>query len=131
MRIHAPRLEGKVCVINGAASVIGRAVAARFQAEGATVVGVDKAEHTVGDLVLHADLRDEASVESMYADAVRAYGRLDVIYNNVGLMSRDDQSALATDLDTWRLIQDANLTPVFLCCKHGIPHLQATEPAGG
>jgi len=118
-------------VINGAASVIGHAVADRFRAEGATVVGVDLADHAVGDLALQADLVDESQVEAVHARVVRDYGRPDVIYNNVGLMDRGDESALRTDLDTWRRVQDANLTTIFLACKHGIKHLQNTEPTGG
>jgi NAD(P)-dependent dehydrogenase (short-subunit alcohol dehydrogenase family) len=118
-------------VINGAASDIGQAVTDRFRREGATVVGVDVVEHEVGDLKLRADLAEESQVIAMYEQVVRDYGRLDVIYNNVGLMHRDDRSALATELDTWRRVQDANLTTMFLSCKHGIKQLMDTEPAGG
>lgn len=125
------RLADKVCVVNGAASVIGQAVAERFATEGAVVVGVDKLDHAVGESAIQADLADEAQVEAMYAQVVREYGRLDVIYNNVGLMDRGDHSVLDMDLDTWRRVQDANLTSVFLSCKHGIPYLRDTEPAGG
>lgn len=125
------RFADKVCVVNGAASVIGRAVADRFAAEGAVVIGVDKAEHEVGTEALLADLVDESQVESMYADVVRRHGRLDVIYNNMGLMDRGDRSAMDIELDTWRRVHDANLTSIFLSCKHGIPHLRATEPTGG
>lgn len=64
------RLAGKVCVVNGAGSEIGQAVAARFASEGAVVVGVDKVEHAVGEYVVRADLVDEAQVEAMYADVV-------------------------------------------------------------
>ncbi|HEY0717529.1 MAG TPA: SDR family oxidoreductase, partial [Streptosporangiaceae bacterium] len=125
------RFDGKVCVVNGAASVIGQAVAARFTAEGGTVAGVDQVEHPVGDLALRADLTDEGQVEAMYARITAEYGRLDVIYNNMGLMDRADHSALDLDLDTWRRVQDANLTSIFLSCKHGVPRLLDTAPAGG
>lgn len=124
-------LAGKVCVVNGAASTIGRAVAARFANDGGVVVGVDRVEHAVGDQVIQADLTDEAQVRAMYEQVVREHGRLDVIYNNTGLMDRDDRSVLDIGLETWRRVQDANLTTIFLSCKHGIPHLLATEPAGG
>jgi NAD(P)-dependent dehydrogenase (short-subunit alcohol dehydrogenase family) len=129
--VAVSRLEGRVCVVNGAASVLGQAVADRFIREGGTVVGVDVLKHGLGDLALQVDLIDESQVESMYGQVVERFGRLDVIYNNTGLMDRRDQSALLTDLDTWRRVQDANLTSVFLSCKHGIPHLQQTVPAGG
>jgi NAD(P)-dependent dehydrogenase (short-subunit alcohol dehydrogenase family) len=125
------RFEGQVAVVNGAASAIAQAVAQRLAEEGATIVGVDKVPHSVGDLALQADLIDEAQVEQMYAHVVDQQGRLDIIYNNMGLMDPADHSALNTDLDAWRRVQDANLTSVFLCCKHGVPHLLGTDPRGG
>jgi NAD(P)-dependent dehydrogenase (short-subunit alcohol dehydrogenase family) len=96
------RLAGRVCVVNGAASVIGQAVAERFASEGGVVVGVDQVEHRVGELAVRADLVDEPQVEAMYERVVRGYGRLDVIYNNMGLMDPGDRSALETSLETWR-----------------------------
>ena len=125
------RLADKVCVVNGAASEIGQAVAGRFASEGGVVVGVDKAGHSVGEHVVQADLADEPQVEAMYQEVVRRYGRLDIIYNNMGLMDRADRSALDTSLETWRRVHDANLTSIFLSCKHGIRQLRATSPAGG
>lgn len=125
------RLAGRVCVVNGAASVIGQAVAWRFASEGGVVVGVDKAEHSVGEHVVRADLVDESQVEAMYEQVVQRHGRLDVIYNNMGLMDRGDHSALDTSLETWRRVLDANLTSIFLSCKHGIRHLRGTDPPGG
>ncbi|WP_375492504.1 SDR family oxidoreductase [uncultured Jatrophihabitans sp.] len=125
------RFAGRVCVVNGAASEIGRAVAARFAAEGGVVVGVDVIGHDVGEQSVQADLTDEAQVRALYDDVVATHGHLDVVYNNVGLMDRGDLSLLDTDLDTWRRVQDANLTSVFLSCKHAVPHLRGTEPSGG
>ena len=57
------------------------------------------------------------------------HGRIDVLFNNAGISPNDDASALETGLDAWRRVQDVNLTSVFLCCKHGIPHL--LETGGG
>ena len=125
------RLAGRVCVVNGAASEIGQAVARRFESEGGVVAGVDKAGHDVGEYAVQADLIDESQVEAMYAQVVPRYGRLDVIYNGMGLMDRGDHSALDTTLETWRRVLDANLTSIFLSCKHGIRHLRNTDPAGG
>ena len=125
------RLADKVCVVNGAGNEIGRAVAERFASEGAVVVGVDQAGHGVGEYAVQADLVDEAQVEAMYEQVVHRFGRLDVIYNNMGLMDPGDRSALDISLPTWRRVQDANLTSIFLSCKHGIPHLLDTDPAGG
>jgi NAD(P)-dependent dehydrogenase (short-subunit alcohol dehydrogenase family) len=129
--VRVSRLTGRVCVVSGAASEIGQAVAGRFAAEGGVVVGVDKARHSVGEFVVQADLADEPQVEAMYEQVVERYGRLDVIYNNMGLMDIGDGSVLDISLETWRRVQDANLTSVFLSCKHGIGHLRGTEPAGG
>jgi NAD(P)-dependent dehydrogenase (short-subunit alcohol dehydrogenase family) len=81
------RLAGRVCVVNGVASVIGQAVAERFASEGGVVVGVDQVQHAVGQLAVQADLADEAPVEAMYEQVVREDGRLDVIYNNKPMLS--------------------------------------------
>ena len=125
------RFEGKVCVVNGAASEIGRAVAARFESEGAVVVGVDIVEHDVGADSVRVDLTDEEQVRQLYADVVHAQGGLDVVYNNMGAMESGDLSLLSTEIGTWRRVQDANLTSVFLSCKHAVPQLRDSEPSGG
>ena len=119
----AGRLEGKVCVITGVAGGIGAATAARFEREGARVVGVDLVEHSAGELPLQADLVDEEAVRSVYAAAREKLGRIDVLFNNAGISPTDDASVLDTSLDAWERVQAVNLRSVFLCCKHGIPHL--------
>ncbi len=123
------RLDGKVCVITGAASGIGAETARLFKEEGATVVGVDLAENSEGDLALQADVTDEGQVEGMYARAREEYGHIDVLFNNAGISPPDDVSVLDTSLEAWQRVQDVNLKSVFLCCKHGIPHL--IEGGGG
>ena len=117
------RLEGKVCVITGAAGGIGTATAALFAKEGATVVGADLTEHTVGDLALRIDVTQEDQLAELYARGREAFGRIDVLFNNAGISPRDDGSVLETALGAWEHVQDVNLKSVFLCCKHGIPHL--------
>jgi NAD(P)-dependent dehydrogenase (short-subunit alcohol dehydrogenase family) len=127
------RLAGKVCVVTGAASGIGAETARRFRAEGATVVGVDLRDGTPGvDLALACDVADEDAVRAMF-DAARArFGRLDVLFNNAGISPDDDRSVLDTSLEAWQRVQDVNLRSVFLCCKHGIPHLLDNDgPARG
>ena len=123
------RLEGKVCVITGAAGGIGEATAAVFEREGARVVGVDLREHSVGALALQADLTDEQAVTELYARAREELGRIDVLFNNAGISPTDDASVLDTSFEAWERVQAANLRSVFLCCKHGIPHL--LEAGGG
>ena len=123
------RLSGKVCVITGAAGGIGSATASVFEREGAQVVGVDLLEHDVGELSLTADVTDETAVSGLYARVRRELGRIDVLFNNAGISPTDDASVLETGLEAWERVQATNLRSVFLCCKHGIPHL--LETGGG
>ena len=117
------RLDGKVCVITGAASGIGAETARRFGEEGATVVGVDLSADAEGDLAIQADVTDEEQVRGMYTRAREELGHIDVLFNNAGISPPDDVSVLETSLEAWQRVQDVNLKSVFLCCKHGIPHL--------
>jgi NAD(P)-dependent dehydrogenase (short-subunit alcohol dehydrogenase family) len=119
----AGRLEGKVCVITGAAGGIGGAAVELFSEHGATVVGVDLEADSPGDLALAADVTDAQQVESMYERTRERFGRIDVLFNNAGISPTDDASVLDTSLDAWQRVQDVNLKSVFLCCKYGIPHL--------
>ncbi len=132
----AGRLEGKVAVITGAASGIGRASARRFAAEGAHVVVADLADADgealaaeIGGLYVHADVTDADQVQAMYAAAAERFGGVDVLFNNAGISPPDDDSILETEIDAWRRVQEVNLTSVYLCCKYGIPHL--LERGGG
>jgi NAD(P)-dependent dehydrogenase (short-subunit alcohol dehydrogenase family) len=130
------RLDGKVAVITGAASGIGRASARRFAAEGARVVvadldavgGVAVADEVSGRFV-QVDVTDPDQVAAMYDAAVDAFGRLDVCFNNAGISPPDDGSILTTSLESWRRVQEVNLTSVFLCCQAGIARL--LEHGGG
>ncbi|HLB20922.1 MAG TPA: SDR family oxidoreductase [Solirubrobacteraceae bacterium] len=117
------RLQEKVCVVTGASGGIGAATVATFMREGARVVGADLAPGAPGDVSLQVDVTDEAQVRQMYVAAVAEYGRVDVLFNNAGISPTDDGSVLDTDLQAWERVQQANLRSVFLCCKHGIPHL--------
>jgi NAD(P)-dependent dehydrogenase (short-subunit alcohol dehydrogenase family) len=123
------RLADKVCVITGAAGGIGGATAQVFEREGGKVVGVDIAEHSVGELSLTADITSEAAVQAMYAQVRERFGRIDVLFNNAGISPTDDASVVQTTLEAWERVQTTNLRSVFLCCKHGIPHL--LEGGGG
>ena len=125
----AGRLEGKVCVITGAAGGIGAASARRFGDEGARVVGVDLEPSDGVDLALEADVSDEAAVGDVFASAREAFGRIDVLFNNAGVSPPADGSVLDGDPELWQHVLDVNLRSVLLCCKHGIPHL--LEGGGG
>ena len=82
------RLDGKVCVITGAASGIGAETAKLFKEEGATVVGVDLSEDAEGDLAIQADVTDEEQVRGMYARAREEFGHVDVLFNNAASRRR-------------------------------------------
>jgi NAD(P)-dependent dehydrogenase (short-subunit alcohol dehydrogenase family) len=125
----AGRLDGKVCVITGAAGGIGAATAQAFAREGARVVGVDLIDSSPGDLALAVDVTDEDAVRDMYTRVHDELGGIDVLFNNAGISPDDDTSVLDTSLEAWQRVQDVNLKSVFLCCKHGIPHL--LERGGG
>jgi NAD(P)-dependent dehydrogenase (short-subunit alcohol dehydrogenase family) len=132
----AGRLEGKVCVITGAGGGMGADAAVRFAEEGAqvTVADVDaesaqQVASPVGGLAVQVDVSDEASVQAMYEAAVEHFGGIDVLYNNAGISPADDASILETDLEAWERVQAVNTRGVYLCCKHGIPHL--LERGGG
>jgi len=123
------RLEGKVCVITGAASGIGAETARLFAAEGARVVGVDVSPDSEGEMAIEADVTDEEQVRAMYERTQAELGGVDVLFNNAGISPTEDTSVLQNSLVTWQRVQDVNLKSVFLCCKHGIPHL--LERGGG
>ena len=119
------RLDGKVCVITGAVSGIGAETARLFMDEGATVAGVDLRDDGVGTLSLAVDVADEQQVAGLYTRVRDEFGHIDVLLNNAGISPTDDASVLDTSLEAWQRVQDVNLKSVFLCCKHGIPHLIA------
>ena len=113
-------------MVTGAAGGIGAETVARFRAEGATVVGVDLAENAPGDLALAGRRHRRGRRCATCTSGSRRFGRIDVLFNNAGISPNDDASVLDTTLEAWRRVQEVNLTSVFLCCKHGIPHLLAT-----
>jgi NAD(P)-dependent dehydrogenase (short-subunit alcohol dehydrogenase family) len=128
-------LGGKVAVVTGAASGIGAETARRLAEEGSRVVVADLADEAgeavaaeVGGRYVRVDVTAPDEVRALYATAADHFGRVDVLVNNAGISPPDDGSILDTDLDAWQRVQEVNLTGVFLCCKHGIPHLLA---AGG
>src|SRR5450755_3815271 len=125
------RLQDRCAVVTGAASGIGLATARRLAADGANVVAVDLdqeggkvAADEIGGLFVRADVTCEDDVRQMYEVAVARYGSVDIAFNNAGISPPDDDSILSTGLDTWRRVQDVNLTSVYLCCREVIPYMQ-------
>src|SRR3954467_9244595 len=111
---------------------MGREAAILFSEEGAQVCAADvnaaAAEDTAAqcrDAFAHTvDVADEASVKEMMDATAERYGGIDVLYNNAGISPDDDASILDTSVEAWERVQNVNTKGVFLCCKHGIPHLQ-------
>ena len=125
------RLQDRVAVITGAGSGIGLASVRRLTAEGAIVVAVDideeagkaAAAEVRGEFVA-ADVSVEDDVERLYASVARQHGRVDIAFHNAGISPPEDDSILDTGLDAWQRVQRVNLTSVYLCCKHVIPHMR-------
>ena len=135
------RLNDKVALITGAGSGIGRETALLFAQEGAAVVVVDvndaAGEQTVALAAaaaggrasyVRADVSKAADCEHMIAHAEKAFGKLNVLFNNAGISHKDDDDAITTSEDVWDLTFDINVKGVWLGCKYGIPALRR---AGG
>ncbi|MDP9343940.1 MAG: glucose 1-dehydrogenase [Actinomycetota bacterium] len=132
------RLEGKVALVTGAASGMGKVAAQLFAAEGARVVVSDVAdeagEATVAEIAgdggeaayVHADVSRSAEAEAMVAFAMERFGHLDVLYNNAGIFHPQDDSVVNTPEEVWNLTIDVNLKGVFLGCRYGIPAMLAS-----
>ncbi len=134
------RLDGKVCLITGAGSGMGRLAAIRFAQEGAKVVACDVNLDAVAEsalmteaaggriLAVRADVSKEADVKAAVKAGVKAFGKLDVLYNNAGIFPSSDRSVVDTEEAVWDQVLAVNVKGVYLVCKHGIPELIA---AGG
>jgi NAD(P)-dependent dehydrogenase (short-subunit alcohol dehydrogenase family) len=131
-------LDGKVALVTGAASGIGRACVARFVQAGARVVGLDVAEPTAAIDVppgapdvsfLTADVRDEAAIEHAVDAAIAEHGRLDAVVTAAGVAGGGPAHLL--DRDEWQRVLDINLTGTFLVCKHAIARMLEQEPIDG
>jgi NAD(P)-dependent dehydrogenase (short-subunit alcohol dehydrogenase family) len=129
------RLAGKVAIITGAGSGIGRATAELFAGEGACVVCADVSGHEeeiakeigAAALAVHADVSREPDVAALVDATERHFGKLDVLFNNAGFGGPRAPLHEQT-LDTWDSVLDVNLKGVFIGMKFGIP---AMLRAGG
>ncbi len=134
------RLSGKVCVVTGAGSGIGRASALRFAQEGARLLAVDidaeAGESTVAQVLaakgratfLQADVAQEAEAGKIIQTTIARYGRLDCLFNVVGVSGRrfGDGPAADCTVEAWDQVMATNLRSVFLCCKFALPELIAS-----
>jgi 3(or 17)beta-hydroxysteroid dehydrogenase len=129
------RVEGKVALVTGAASGMGRADARLLAAEGARVVVADMNEadgKAVADgigeraVFMRLDVTDEDNWKSVIAATIERFGRLDILVNNAGIIALGN--IVETTLESWRLVNAVNSDGVFLGCKHAIP---AMAKSGG
>ncbi len=129
------RLTDKVSIITGSGSGMGRIAALRFAQEGSSVVvadyRADAAEETVRQVTdaggkavaVAVDVSNEQDARRMIECAIDAFGRLDVLYHNAGIMPEDDHSVIDTSAETWDRVMAVNVRGVFLACKHAIPRM--------
>jgi NAD(P)-dependent dehydrogenase (short-subunit alcohol dehydrogenase family) len=129
------RLDGKVTIITGGGSGMGRTAAELFAREGARVVVADFSEAAGEETValvkagggdasfVKADVSDEGQARGMVQHAIAHYGRVDALYNNAGIMPEADHSVIDTDVETWDQVMAVNVRGVFLGCKYAIPRM--------
>jgi NAD(P)-dependent dehydrogenase (short-subunit alcohol dehydrogenase family) len=134
------QLEDKVALITGASSGIGRETSLLFAKEGARIVAADVndagGEETAAlvsqenghAVFIHADVSKAADCQRMVEVAEKTFGKLNILFNNAGIMHPKDDDAVNTEENVWELTLAINLKGVFLGCKYGIPALRR---AGG
>jgi len=134
------RLKDKVALITGGSSGIGKASSLLFATEGAKVIVADIDEDAGNQTVetieeaggqasfVLANVTQNSDCKGMIDHAENTYGKLDILFNNAGVMDSNDDNAETTSEETWELTMNINAKGVFLGCKHGIPALRR---AGG
>jgi len=129
------RLKGKVAIVTGAGSGIGKALATRLAADGASVVIADVrnfdvaaaqiAQTGAASLGVQADVSNEKDVERMAAEAVKAFGRIDILVNNAAIFSSLKLKPFEQiGVEEWRKVMDVNIMGVALCCRASVPHMR-------
>jgi len=116
------RLDGRICLVTGAASGIGAATTRIFAREGATVAVVDLQPSEDAALSLIGDVADEADVERVVAEALERFGRIDVLVNNAGISGVGDVGE--TTVEQWDQVMRVNVRSVFLMSRAVVPGMQ-------
>ncbi len=129
------RLKDKVAIITGSAGGMGQAAAELFASEGASIVVADvvsdageetarKIRDAGGKAIfVTANVAKEEEVKNMVGAAIDAFGHVDVLYNNAGIMPSDDGSVTGITEELWDKVMNVNLKSTFLCTKHTVPHM--------
>ena len=129
------RLADKVAIITGSAGGMGKLAAEVFASEGASIVVTDvlaKESEEMASAICNAggkaifvkaDVANEDEVKYMVSAAIDAFGHVDVLYNNAGIMPTEDGSVTDIIEATWDRVMDVNLKSAFLCSKYTIPHM--------
>ena len=129
------KLNGKVAIVTGGGTGIGKGIARAFAAEGARVVIASRSERTLDNaaeelggqvLAVPTDLKEEAEVVALFQRTLAEMGQLDVLVNNSGVFEGGPLEDLS--LETWRHVMDVNLTGVFLCTREA---MRIMKPRGG
>ena len=119
------KLKGKVAVVTGGASGIGKAIAARLAMDGATVVVADLQKSQAAALSLQVDVSREGDVARMAAEAVKAFGRIDILVNNAAVFSSIELRPFESiPIDEFRRVMEVNIMGVWLCCRACVPHMR-------
>jgi NAD(P)-dependent dehydrogenase (short-subunit alcohol dehydrogenase family) len=130
------RLKAKVAIVTGAGSGIGKALAQRLAADGASVVIADITNYDVAaaeiakatgarTLGLQTDVSNERDVEKMAAETAKAFGRIDILVNNAAIFSTLKLRPFEEiDVAEWRKVMDVNILGVALCCRACVPHMR-------
>ena len=132
-----PRLKGKVAIVTGSSSGIGKAIALRFGQEGAKVVVAARrlqlCEQTVSQireqsgeaLAIQTDIADERQVERLMADTVERYGRIDILINNAGIGG--GSRLIDTSTETFDQVMNVNVRGTFFCCRAGFRQMKRQD----